>query len=234
MKFLRVVLVRPKYPRNVGLVSRILCNYSIDHLILVAPQCEINEEAHQGAAQGQGPLRSAKIYSSWDEFIAAESNGLRIALSRRQGKRRVSEPLHHLLTQPVVDPEKPIYLLFGPEDHGLSADDLDWSHRLAFFELPGDLQSMNLSHSVLVTAQVFFQTFGLSRLPENWQPTPQQDPGPTLRRWLEALGFDLDSQTRWNMLTQLKQMVMRANPSEDEIHKLEMVVQQTVRKLQKS
>ena len=57
MDKLRVVLVRPKYSRNVGMVARAMANYGLKHLILIEPQCEINMDAHEGAAGGQGPLQ---------------------------------------------------------------------------------------------------------------------------------------------------------------------------------
>ncbi len=230
MNFLRIVLVSSKYPRNVGMVSRIMSNYGIEQLILVSPQCELNEEARQGAAQGQTPLRSSKIYPTWKDFVDNEPEGLRIAFSRRQGRRRICHSLDTILNEDVVRLDSPTYLIFGAEDHGLSAEDLDLAHRLAYFDLPGPLQSMNLSHSVLVAAQSFYQKLGKSKATD-FQHQPILDPEPTLRLWLETLKFDLDSQPRWNMLTALKQFIMRAQPSHEEWRKLDMVIQQTVRKL---
>lgn len=231
MTFLRVVLVNSKYPRNVGLVSRILTNYGIKKLILVSPQCELDEEAKQGAAQGQQPLSDCTIYPSWGEFYANEPEGLRIAFSRRQGKRRASLPLEKLLEDPVINISRPTYLIFGAEDHGLSAEDLEMVHRLAHFSLPGELQSMNLSHSVLVATLCFFQRFGESRPALLTEEEVIKDPTPYLKSWLEALEFDLESQTRWNALTMLKQLIMKASPTNGELHKLEMIVQQTIRRL---
>lgn len=230
MNALNIVLVKTKYPRNIGMVSRIMCNYAIDRLILVEPQCELTEEANQGAAQGQAPLENATIYSSWDEFYKNESDGLRIGFSRRQGKRRASIPLDRLLEEEVIDFNKPIFLIFGAEDHGLSAEDLEMVHRMAYFELPGSLQSMNLSHSVLVAAQSFYGKFGVK---DDISKTKDsiQDPEPFLELWLKSLNFDLESQNRWNALTMLKQLIMRASPTNEELHKLEMIIQQTVRRL---
>ena len=231
MKNLRVVLVKSKYPRNVGMVSRIMCNFNVEKLILVSPQCEMNEEAKQGAAQGQKPLSDVKIYSDWIDFYENEPEGLRVAFSRRQGKRRASEPWFELMDDPIIDHSRPTYLIFGAEDHGLSADDLEMVHRLAYFDLPGDLQSMNLSHSVLYALLSFFQRHGYVEANEVETNESIKDPTPFLELWLKTLNFDLESQSRWNALTMLKQLVMKASPTNDEIHKLEMIVQHTVRKL---
>ncbi|MEM7645874.1 MAG: TrmH family RNA methyltransferase [Pseudomonadota bacterium] len=234
MKNLKIVLVRPKYPRNVGMVSRIMCNYAMEDLFLIAPQCEMNEEAKQGAAQGQPPLENVKIYNTWEPFNQEQPQGLRLAFSRRQGKRRASLPLGETLELPVINLEKPTYLIFGAEDHGLNAEDLENVHRLAHFELPGELQSMNLSHSVLVASQMFFQKFGVISAEKNISKPGFADPEPFLKDWLEALNFDLESQTRWNALTMLRQLLMKATPTETELHQLEMIVRQTIRRLRQS
>lgn len=237
MNQLNVVLVASKYPRNVGLVSRILSNYGVERLILVRPQCEMDHEAHQGAAQGQGPLENITVYKTWDEFYRTEPDGLRVGFSRRRGKRRVSAPYSDLLRDSEMSTEQPIYFFFGAEDHGLSNEDLDMVHRTTHFELPGPLQSMNLSHSVLVAVDQFYGTLKAA----NARPEPQRnqrpsteailDPEPFLKLWLQTLNFDLESQNRWNALTMMKQLVMRARPSNEELKKFEMIVRQTVRKL---
>lgn len=228
---LRVVLVAPKYPRNVGMVSRIMCNYDLNRLILVRPQCDLNLEAKQGAAQGQIPLSNVTVYSQWTDFNANEDEGLRIGFSRRQGRRRPSEPLHELISQEDVDFGRPTYLFFGAEDHGLSSEDLDLCHRLVFFDLPGTMQSMNLSHAVLLAISQFHSKFSQVQSQPLTTKPGISDPEPFLRQWLEALEFDLDSQKKWNALIMLKQLLLRAAPTPEELHKFEMIVQQTLRRI---
>lgn len=234
MNNIRIVLVRPKYPRNIGMVSRIMANFGLEQLFLVAPQNEIDEEARQGAAQGQGPLSHSKIYTDLASFFQNEPDGIRVAFSRRQGKRRACQALNQLVHDPIFKERRPIYLFFGAEDHGLSAEELEQIHRMAFFELPGELQSMNLSHAVLYAISQFHG----AEVGRNEGSTASgqfaKDPEPFLRLWLESLNFDLDSQNRWNALTMLKQLIMKAAPTDDEIHKLEMIVQHTIRKLKKN
>ena len=66
MKNIRIVLVRTKYPRNIGMVSRLMENFGVEKLLLVNPQCELTYEAQQGAAQGQEALRNVQIYPTWE------------------------------------------------------------------------------------------------------------------------------------------------------------------------
>ena len=230
MKFLKIVLVSSKYPRNIGLISRIMSNFAVDQLILVSPQCDLDLEARQGAAQGQNALENATIYDSWNEFYEKEPEGLRIGFSRRQGRRRASVDLPTFLNDKIIRTDRPTYLIFGAEDHGLSAEDLEMVHRMVHFDLPGELQSMNLSHSVLVAVLGFYQKFGQTGEATENQDTIK-DPEPFLKLWLEKLNFDLESQDKWNALTMLKQLIMKASPTNEELHKLEMIVRQTIRKL---
>ena len=225
---LKVVLVKSKYPRNIGMVARAMANFAVDELVLVSPQCELNEEAREGAAQGQSPLRNCRIYKDWAEYRAREPEGPRIAFSRRIGKRRQSMSLPELAQWPELQGERKVSLIFGAEDHGLSAEDLELAHRLAHFELPGELKSMNLSHAVVHVLSTLFP--GLRSSPNSTPEEPIKLPDEILRHWLETLNFDL-SQERWNAHIALKQLIMKSAPSEKEIQLLEAVIQQTVRRL---
>lgn len=238
MKSIRVVLVRPKYARNVGMVARAMANYGLQHLILIDPQCDLNLEAREGAAQGQLPLEKIQIYPNWQRFYDWEHEGIRIAFSRRDGKHRES---FEFATRLKTDKEfvaemasKVTYFIFGPEDHGLADEDLDFVHCMAFFDLPGDVQSMNLSHAVLTTLTLshqFFQNEKTALLNSVEETEKFFFPDTTLRRWLEALNVDISTHSRVNAHTILKRLLLKGIPNQKELHILETVLQQTIRKL---
>ena len=218
-----VILVRPIYPRNIGMVARAMNNFGHDRLILIDPQCELDVDARQGAAQGQRPLHECKIYQTWEAYAASEPDGTRIAFSRRSGKRRPSEPFEKVLEWPALADGRPVSLMFGAEDHGLAREDLMWAHRTATLDIPGPLKSLNLSHAVLLA---------LSQLPRNI-PEPEivvdiQTPDAILRQWLETLQFDLSTKN-WNAFYALRQMIMKASPSEREMELFTAVIEQTIR-----
>lgn len=223
-----VILVRPKYPRNIGMVSRAMCNFGHDKLILIAPQCELDQMARKGAAQGQQPLRNCVTYDTWDDYAASEAESIRIAFSRRSGKRRPSQPFAELLRWPALQEDRPVSLIFGAEDHGLSREDLLWAHRTATLDIPGPLMSMNLSHAVLLA---------LSALPkENINTSASslkadaevQTPDDILRAWLERLDFDLSTKN-WNAFYAVRQMLMKASPTAHEMELFTAIVEQTIR-----
>jgi len=221
-----IVLVRPKYPRNIGMVSRAMSNFGHKRLILIEPLCELDRQANKGAAQGQEPLRSCVTYQSWDEFADNEAEGPRIAFSRRDGRRRPVFQIDELADWAPLHEGRPVSLIFGTEDHGLSRNDLKWAHRTCTLNIPGPLKSLNLSHAVVLA---------LSQLPQVEQsktPEPEaiKTPDAQLERWLIALNFDLSSKN-WNAFHSMRQMIMKANPTHREMELFHSIVEQTLRRL---
>ena len=108
-----VILVRPKYPRNIGMVSRAMCNFGHEKLILIEPLCELDRAASKGAAQGQQPLRDCISYNSWEEYAENEPDGPRIAYSRREGRRRPVQDIDELIDWPPLTDGRPVSLIFG-------------------------------------------------------------------------------------------------------------------------
>ncbi len=228
-KSCNVLLVRPKYPRNIGMVSRAMTNFGHTRLLILDPQCELDRTANQGAAQGQQPLRDCIVYATWEEYAETEGDTIRVALSRREGRRRPVQRLAELSQWSAWSDPRSVTLIFGAEDHGLSRDDLKWAHRTCSLDIPGPLKSMNLSHAVMLA---------LSQLPVRDEPdSPGEDdtsalltPDEALQKWLLALQFDL-SKKNWNAYHSLRQMIMKAAPTERELELFNSVIEQTVRRL---
>lgn len=238
MDSLRIVLVRPKYSRNVGMVARAMANYGLKHLILIDPQCPIDMEAHEGAAGGQGPLQNVMIYPHWQRFYDWEHEGTRIAFSARDGKKR--ETFNFSLSLQNDEQfkkeiqSKVTYLIFGPEDHGLAESDMDFVHRIVHLALPGEVQSMNLSHAVLTALTMIHNSLGQTVAAAADDVEVKETfffPEQTLKKWLEALHMDVTTHHRVNAYSVLKKLMLKSFPTPKELKMFESVVQQTIRKL---
>lgn len=242
---LSVVLVRPIYPSNIGATARVMGNMGADRLILVDPKCEINSKARQGAAGAQDYLASVTSYPNWDEFYSQEGKGIRIGLTRRDGKLRHALPLPEILESIPPQPENlnplPLYLIFGPEDHGLSAEDLSFINFSASLPTYGDFPSMNLSHAALLASYIT-QSWIAKNFPDSFTTeTPALGseerklyfPDKSIRQWLEAMGFDLEKR-RSSAYTTLKRILLQNLPTDNELHVLEAILQQNIRKLREA
>lgn len=243
---LRVVLASPLYERNVGATSRAMANMGFEQLILVDPKCEITFEAQQAAATGQEALQNRITYKNWEEFYKNEPDSIRIGLTTKDGRARqvrdfkpTLEWLQNESPQFQKTSEEPviIHLIFGREDWGLSAEDLEGVNFACCLPTWGPNPSMNLAQAVLIALFMVRDTWGGTRTRiENQLPDKRKKRPPTqfaedsLKIWLEEMGFVLDSR-RINVYTVLKRMLLQNTPTPKELKILETVLQQAIRKL---
>ena len=153
----RIVLVRTIYERNIGATSRAMSNMGFDKLILVDPKCELTYEAQQAAATGQTGLQNRTTYASWDEFFAKEPESIKVCFTARDGKGRQVRDIDEVLGdikdrspqfQHESDEPFTVHLIFGPEDWGLSGEDLEHANFCACLPTWGeDRKSTRLNSS---------------------------------------------------------------------------------------
>lgn len=225
---INVVLVRPIYSRNIGMVARTMENYAADRLILIDPKTELNLEAQQGAARAQRPLNEVTIYKSFAEFYQKEDDGFRIAFSCRSGKSRKVEPYSDFLKEKNIP--YPLYLIFGPEDMGLSDDDLQLTNAICEFDIPGKNKSMNLSHAVN-TALTLLNETKLNKKNVKNKIKPSDYPLDSLKEFIKALNIDVNTHNKVNIYKVLQKLILRSYPNDKEWRMLEIVFRQSVRKL---
>lgn len=161
MNRIAIVLHRPIYPRNVGMCARALANMGGTRLIIVGRSEPLGDEAKQGAAHAQDVLREAKHYASLAEFYASEGEGVRIALSGKDARLKVPDDLETTVVEALSDSSHrlhdagdTIYLIFGTEDDGLSAEEMDLCHYVCRLPTFSDVNSLNLSHAVLLATYI--------------------------------------------------------------------------------
>lgn len=241
----RIVLVRSLYERNIGATSRAMSNMGFDNLILIGPHCELTYEAQKAAATGQTGLQNRTSYAGWDEFLAKEPESIKIAMTARDGKGRQVRDIDDVLNdikdhapqfQVESDEAFTVHLIFGPEDWGLSAEDLEHANFCACLPTYGENWSLNLAQASLLTMFSLRKVWGGDRTKLDGgkkrrapQGVPGIDPEQSLRIWLEEMGFDLSK--RLNVFTVLRRMLLQNTPTKKELVILETVLQQSIRKL---
>ncbi|MGZ3742375.1 MAG: RNA methyltransferase [Pseudobdellovibrionaceae bacterium] len=247
----RIVLVRTIYERNIGATSRAMSNMGFDKLILLNPQCEITYEAQQTAATGQTGLQNRITYESWTEFLEKEPESIKICFTARDGKGRQVRDIDEILSDikeksPQFHSEEedsvalpyPVHLIFGPEDWGLSGEDLEMANFCACIPTFGDNWSLNLAQATLLAMFSLRKAWGGQHTPLDGgglRRAPQGiegiNPELTLKNWLMEMGFDL-TKKKMNVYTVLRRMLLQNTPTKKEWIILETVLQQSLRKLQ--
>lgn len=245
---IRVVLVRSLYETNIGASSRAMANMGAEKLILIAPQCELTFKAQQAAATGQSALQNHTKYDSWDDFYKTENQGIRIAFTARDGRGRLVQDFaeklkwireEHPLMQEESESVLPIYLIFGPEDWGLSAEDLQLTHFSCSIPTFGDNTSLNLAQAVLLALYTLRINWGGKKAPLIGQSSKEAKvtetditvfPEESLKTWLTEMGLDISSR-KMNAYTVLRRMLLQNIPNKKELNMLEIVLRQSTRKL---
>ena len=147
---LRVVLVAPRNPLNIGAAARAMSNFGCPHLRLVNPYKVAFREARSAVGAGR-LLAAAKEYPSVREAVADCSLVVGTTAVRH---RELQHPLRRLETGARLIRKRlasaRVALLFGPEKTGLSNEDLSHCHWLMRIPTRQEHISMNLGQAVAV------------------------------------------------------------------------------------
>ena len=146
-----MVLVSPRNPLNIGAVARAMANFGFSRLAVVAAYAPHWREA-RSAVGAPGLLRSARETDSLAEALrdCTLVAGTGTLTHRRPEQAVVRLPDLAPLVRHELEQGGHVALVFGPEKHGLSRDDLSHCHLLV--EIPTDARqpSMNLGQAVAV------------------------------------------------------------------------------------
>jgi TrmH family RNA methyltransferase len=162
-----IILENPKYAGNIGMICRLIGNFSLAPLRIIGMVREYDVEMEWMAYNSKQELSSIMHYSSAKECFS--DLDLVVGTSMIHGGNRSQfVPLSKL---PSVLSQKKFGIVFGREDRGLSKDTLLNCEYMLDFNLPGYQKSMNLSHSVSFCLSAFHQ-YNLSL--DSLDKTPNQ------------------------------------------------------------
>ena len=144
----RIVLVRSKDSANVGAAARAMKNFGLDDLVLVAPRCRIDDRARALASHAGDVLEAARVVATVGEAIADRRFVLGTS-ARLRGTDTLPSWSPRQAAPRLLD--SGVALLFGPEDHGLSNEDLNLCQ--GYVSIPtAAYSSLNLAQAVLLVA----------------------------------------------------------------------------------
>jgi tRNA/rRNA methyltransferase len=159
MARVRVVLVRPENPANIGACARLVRNAGAHGLDLVAPGDWRTVECWRTAWGAPDVLESARVFP--DLPSALEDTALAVALTGR----RVAGPAPLDIREAVeeiaaLERGETAALVFGPETSGLTNEEVACCSRRARIPSHPDQPSFNLSHAVAIAAYELLRSSG--------------------------------------------------------------------------
>ena len=118
-----IILVRPQLPENIGMVARAMDNCGLKKLILVSPREKWpNQKAIKASANSKKIIYNAIVFKSLNKALLT----FNYVIATTNRKRFLQKPIHNNFKKffKEIPTNKKIALIFGPENSGLSNEDL--------------------------------------------------------------------------------------------------------------
>ncbi|HYW18526.1 MAG TPA: RNA methyltransferase [Nodularia sp. (in: cyanobacteria)] len=147
---LRIVLVEPAGPMNVGSIARVMKNFDLHNLVLVNPQCDpVGEEALKMAVHAKEILESAVLVKTLPEALQGCVRAIATTARVRDWETPLENP-RTALPWLLESPELPAALIFGREDRGLSNEELNYAQRFVRIPTSENYSALNLASAVAI------------------------------------------------------------------------------------
>ena len=228
MTQVQIVLVEPEGPLNIGSVARSMKNFGLYKLTLVNPRCDpLCHDALKMAVHAKEILQEGRIVSSLAEALKGYSRA--VATTTRE--RVVSRPLQapENIIPWLLESRKPVALLFGNEERGLSNEELQWAQQ--WMKIPTDTNypTLNLAHAVAICCYELFRQQHCHAIQIDQEEPASLDAMDSYLEQLSSLlrevGY-LHSHTQNSRMAKFRHLLYRASPSASEMALLRGVVPQ--------
>ena len=229
---LKIILVEPNGPLNVGSVARLCSNFDVDELRIVSPKCNIfSLEAKKMAIKGQKFLEKCKIFDDLEKAIfdcdlVLASCG-RVDVSKNSFFVSSEDIFEWTLSFKDINN---LAIIFGREDRGLTNSELLLANKT--FNIPTSKKnpSLNLSHAVSIVLYELnksskknlnkeLEVFNLASSKQIHESFVE------IEEMLLKVGYLLKHTSR-TKISKFKNYILRANTSMHEINVLRGIVHQ--------
>ena len=152
-----IVLNKPKYPGNIGSVARCAKNTGIEKLFIVGHSDPDIEEIEKMATHvASDTIENIKYFKDLNEALTGFT--YIVGTTSRLGSVRGPVVYPREMAEQITDisQNNQVAILFGPEDTGLTNDELNYCHLLVTIPTSSEFKSINLSHAVMILCYEIF------------------------------------------------------------------------------
>ena len=147
---MRIILVEPQHPGNVGAVARVMANFGINDLAIVNG-CEITDEGYARSKSGRPVLENLKRYKTMIEALADCDIAVATSGIKPKGdKRWFRAPENIKKINKIIENRENPALVFGRENYGLYKEELALCETTITIPTNPDYPILNLSHAVSI------------------------------------------------------------------------------------
>ena len=216
---LRIVLVRPQYSGNIGAIARAMGNFGMKSLALVNPAPVHRRQAEMMAVHAREVLDTMQVYTSLRAAVA--DCGLVIGTTCRSGLYRAHAVSLRTFAPTLVaaTTTNRVALVFGPEDSGLSNEDLRCCPQLLTIPTDPTYTSLNVAQAVVLCCSEIFlaaRSEGENRAPSLAVAERQEVMYEKLKHALLQIGF-LHKDNPDHIMLALRRLFGRAGLEERDV-----------------
>jgi tRNA/rRNA methyltransferase len=152
-----IVLQGPKYAGNVGSIARIAKNMDIGAIFVVRDEQLMEEDMRQMSTHFAADLvENIRYFGSLKEALAEFEYIVGTTARKGHARGPLISPREAAERIADISQRNRVALLFGPEDTGLSNDDLRYCHAAVTIPTSPKMKSINLSHAVMILCYEIF------------------------------------------------------------------------------
>jgi TrmH family RNA methyltransferase len=221
---IRIVLVAPSHPGNIGAAARAMKNMDLRELVLVQPRHFPDPEALARASGADDVLAGARVVASLAEAISGCGFVAATTSRERDQYFRVAD-VRDAATRIVAEAQRaPAAVIFGAERTGLTNEELDSAHLLIRIPANAAYPSLNLAMAVQLVAYELYRAQGAGVAPTGPLAAPlatteqMQQLFTHLAQVLEQIDFRDRTQSGTHLMARIRRFLQRAELDKNEVN----------------
>jgi TrmH family RNA methyltransferase len=220
---IRIVLVEPSHPGNIGAVARAMKNMALRELVLVKPKQFPDPEATARASGADDLLAEARVVATLEEALAGCGYVTATTSRDRDQNFRVLDVRAAAQRLVLEARSAPVAVLFGAERTGLLNEHLEAAHALIRIPANPGYLSLNIAMAVQLVA---YELFRASEEPVVTGARPARLASPVemerlythLAQVMEEVDFRDRTQSGTNLMSRIRRFLQRAELDENEVN----------------
>ncbi len=244
-----IVLVRTQLPQNIGSTARAMKNCGLSELRLVEPREKWpNDDASSMAAGADDILKNIKVFENIPSALSDVIHIFSLTARNRDITKIELGPDYAAkkIYENSIKNEKSA-ILFGPEQSGLTNDEIAYSNFFVKVPMVENFSSLNLSQAVLLMAwewrklilknylsKAEYKKISEPRLSHKTPPSTVQERDyffSRLEKFLELNNFFATMEMKPSVMNNLKSMFVRFNLSQQEVGTLNGIISAIEKKI---
>jgi len=221
---IRIVLVAPQHPGNVGAVARAMKNMALTDLVLVRPRQFPHPEATARASGADDVLAATRIVDTLPEALAGCGYIVATTARERDQYFRIIDVREGAQRLVAAAQRSPAAVVFGAERTGLTNEELETAHALIRIPANDAYPSLNLAMAVQLVAYEVFRARGAAP-PAGEPPAAPLAPAQEMERLfahfaevLEEIDFRDRTQSGTHLMSRIRRFLQRAELDQNEVN----------------